>query len=354
MKRKAALMLSLVLILFCFAGCMQAEENFEVQPGGSGTVSAVIRFEKNVVDQFAASLGTTVENVLGVEETETVTVEDVEYYLLEEEKEFGGYDELKLLLEGEGYEDVYASEKGVRYLFSSGVTEADVKELEEAGLDIKDSMSFYLQFAMPEEIQMTTGTLSEDGMLAEFLFEGDNFFETHDIVVSMEKESEKPSVSGATSKKTYNSARTITASDISGIEKLQYKYKKPDSSKYGKYYKINDSKTFTKDGTYYIRAYDFYGNKAVKTFTIKDKKKPSITLDGKMNKKKTYYKESCHVTIADNCAVKSVKYYIDGKKVKTTLSKVLDSGIMTEKAGTHKVIAEDVNGNKRTVTFEVK
>ena len=73
-----------------------------------------------------------------------------------------------------------------------------------------------------------------------------------------------------------------------------------------------------------------------------------------MNKKQTYYKDSCQVTVSDNCGVKSVKYYVNDKRVKTSLDDVLTNGIAAEKEGTHKVFVTDVNGNKRTVSFKVK
>ena len=200
---------------------------------------------------------------------------------------------------------------------------------------------------------MTTGSVSEDRLSAEFLFRGQDLYRKHDIVVSSAAETEKPSITGAKSKKTYNSARTIGAADISGIEKLEYQYK-PAGGAYGEYTQFYGEKTFTKNGTYRIRAMDYYGNQSIRTFTIADTKKPVVQLEGKMNKKETFYKDSCLVTVSDNCAVKSVTYYVNGKRVKTSLSDILANGISAEKDGTHKVIVTDINGNSRTVSFKVK
>jgi hypothetical protein len=197
-------------------------------------------------------------------------------------------------------------------------------------------------------------SISEDGLTAEFLFKGRDLCENHDIVVSSEEETKKPVFRGVKSKKTYNSARTVSASDESGIQKLEYQRKKTADSKYGKYKAFEGEKTFTQNGIYRVRATDYYGNRTTRTFTISDSKRPEVKLDGKMNKKQTYYKGSCLVKITDNCKVKSVKYYIDGKRVKVSLAEVLANGLSAGKAGTHKIVASDINGNTAEVTFKVK
>ena len=211
--------------------------------------------------------------------------------------------------------------------------------------------------SMPAEIVFTNGEMTEDRMTAVFSFDGQELVQSREIIVSTVpegEETENPVISGAKHEKTYNSARTIAVSDSSGIQKAQYRFKEPRAEKYGKYKKLSGEKVFTKNGTYYIRVYDNYGNKSVRTFTIKDTKKPQIQLEGKMNKKQTYYKKTCQLTFSDNCGIKSVKYYVDGKRVKTSLSDVLENGITAEGEGTHKVTAADVNGNEETVTFKIK
>ena len=354
MRKKILISLSLILAVLCFTGCLHAEEQFTVLEDGSGTVSSAVRIEKASVDQLADSMGITAEEILGEADTDICIVDGVEYYELDESADFNSYDELKQCLEAEEYSGVYVSADGIRYRMTTGVTAAEVEELKQSDLDFAESMSYHLRITMTSPINMSTGTISEDGMTAEFVIKGDDFYKTHDIVVSMKEETTKPTLSGATAKKTYNSARTITANDASGIKKVQYRFKAPGSSTYGKYQTFDAQKTFTKNGTYSVRAYDYYGNKAVKYFTIKDTKKPAVTLNGTMNKKQTYYKNRCVAEITDNCEVKSIKYYLDGERVKVSRKDILTNGLTVEEEGTHKIIAEDVNGNKRTVTFKVK
>jgi len=226
--------------------------------------------------------------------------------------------------------------------------------MEESGLDLNETISVRIRIDMPEKIVMTTGAISEDEYSAEFFIKGEDFCRNHVIAVFTEEESEGPVLSGAVNEKTYNSARTIRVKDRSGIQKAEYKFKKPDSKKYGKYVSFDAEHTFSKNGTYSVRAYDNFGNKTTRVFTINDTKKPDVKLEGSMNKKKTYYKNCCLVTVSDNCAVKSVKYYIDGKNVKVDMGDVLENGLQAVKAGSHKIVAADVNGNKCTVTFEIK
>lgn len=354
MKRKVAAILCMITLLFCLSGCMQMDGIYEIKDDGSGSAVSVIRYEKEFIDDFATSMGATVNDILGTEDAKLVTVNDIQYYEVREEANFENYAELKRILEESGYEDVYVSEQGVRFIFTTGTSEDELEAVGVGSEDIADALSVYLKITMPDVINMTTGTLSEDGKSAELRIEGGNYCARYDMVVSMDEETTKPAIKGATNKKTYNSARTISASDASGIEYVEYKFKKAGNKKYSSYTAFEGSQTFTNNGTYVVRAYDLYGNKATKTFTIKDTKKPKIEISGSVINGKTYSKESCFVDVSDNCEVKSVKYYVNGKCVKKSLSDVLESGIEVTKVGTHKIIVTDVNGNSRTTTFKVK
>ncbi len=357
MRKKLLLILSILMLLTCTVGCVHGEESVVLQEDGSGTITSVIYFEKEAMDQFAASMELSVEAIVGTENLQTEAVEGEPYYMAQQVQTFTSYEELQELLEGNGHKDVYVSEQGIHYLFVSGVTEetlAFAEASEESGLDLKETVTVRIRIAMPKEIVMTTGVISEDGYSAEFRIEGEDFCRNQDIAVFTEKESEGPVLSGAINKKIYNSARTIQAKDSSGIQKTEYKFKKPESKTYGKYVSFDTALTFTKNGTYSVRAYDNFGNKTTSVFTINDTKKPAVNLKGSMDKKKTYYKNLCLVTVSDNCAVKSVKYYIDGKSVKVDMADVLENGLKAVDSGTHKIVVTDVNGNKRTVTFKVK
>lgn len=348
MKRKIALMLVLMMVMLCFTGCMHGENHIKINEDGSGVITARTEIEKAVYDQIAASMGMTMED-MGMEGTTVETIDGVEYYVTEETVSFGSFDELTAALEENGYTGVYASETGLRYVFDSGVTEEEVKAMEEQGFDLGDAMSAKVIITMPQEIVKTTGTLSEDKMSAEFYFEGNALYDVHDVMVSTAEETTKPTLSGYTAKKTYNSARTVVASDASGIQKVQYKYKKSADADYGKYKSMGLTKTFTKSGTYMVRAYDNYGNKITKSFTIKDTSKPKVS--GVKNKGEYTSERSLQFT--DNCAVSSVKLTLNGESFKLNAEQIAN-GVTLSDEGTYKITVKDVNGNSRTVTFTME
>ena len=359
MKRITVLTVVLLITLLCFTVCVKMEDHIIINEDGSGTVSSRIEIEKDAADQIAEELQIPIEDILKTADDSREVVyaeliDGTEFYIAEETMEFENSDILKAALEKMGNQDVVVSEQGIYYLLNSGLSEEELREIEAAGMNLDDSIRVKILITMPEQIEMSTGAISEDGLTAEFLFKGRDLCENQDIVVSSEEETKKPVFRGVKSKKTYNSARTVSASDESGIQKLEYQRKKTADSKYGKYKAFEGEKTFTQNGIYRVRATDYYGNRTTRTFTISDSKRPEVKLDGKMNKKQTYYKGSCLVKITDNCKVKSVKYYIDGKRVKVSLAEVLANGLSAGKAGTHKIVASDINGNTAEVTFKVK
>ena len=352
-KRIIKLTAILAMTVMLFTGCMYEEDHIIIHKDGTGMISSRVELEKSAVDQFISGMGMSEAEMssAGLNGAAVEIVDGIECYVVEESAEFDSMASLKALLEEKGYLDVYADVSGIRYLFKTEVSTEDVKMMESAGFDMADFMSVKIMITMPTEILVTTGTLSEDKMTAEFCFEGSDFYSNQDIVVSCEAENTKPAIRGATHKKTYNSARTITAADASGIKKIQYKYKKSEDSEYGKYKTFDLSKTFTKNGVYTVRAEDYYGNRATRTFIIHDTKKPAV--EGVTNKK-TYSAAVKGIVISDNCAVKSVKYYVNGESREITLSEVLEKGISASEKGTHKITVTDVNGNKRTVNFSIK
>lgn len=343
MKRILALVMALTMILVSFTGCMYGEDRLVINEDGSGTAVSRIVFDKAVCDQVMESMGMTMAD-MGIENAKVETVDGVESYVVEETTDFATLAEMKEGLEASGYSDIYASKSGLRYVLNTGVDQEQVKAMEDMGFDLGDSLSAKVIITMPKEILATTGTLSEDKKTAEFYFEGNAFYQPLDIMVSTAKETTKPTVSGATNKKTYNSVRTITVKDASGIKSAQYK-----KGANGKKYSFELSKTFNKNGTYTVYATDYYGNKTTRTFTIKDTKKPTVS--GVTNKKT--YSTVRTLTFSDNCGVKSVKLYRNGKK-QTVSADDIAFGIEIEKAGSYKVIVTDVNGLSRTVTFTKK
>ena len=341
MKKLFAVMLSLVLIM-AMTGCMQGEDRIVINEDGSGESYSKIMMDKSVCDELSESFGMSLED-MGLEGAKVETVDGTEYYVTETTVGFASFDELKAGLEESGYSGIYAGDGGLRYVFDAGVSKEDLEQMEAMGFELGDSMKASISITMPKEILVTTGTLSEDKKTATFAFEGNDFYSIQDVMVSTAKETVKPVLSGITNKKTYGSAKTVTAKDASGIKNA--KYKKND----GKYYSFDIKKTFTKNGKYTVYATDYYGNKTTKTFTIKDTAR--LIVFG-VTSGKTYSSERS-ITFKDNCGVKTAKLYRNGKRVSLSDDDIAN-GFYIGDAGSYKIIVTDVNGNSRTVTFKMK
>ena len=143
-----------------------------------------------------------------------------------------------------------------------------------------------------------------------------------------------PTVTGVAAGKTYNKAVTFKAKDISGIASASYS-KAGESSK-----AFSLSKKVTKSGKYTVTATDYYGNKKIVTFTIKDKTKPTVI--GVKNN--NVYKSKRTIKYKDNCGIS--KATLNGKKI--------TNGKTVSKKGSYKLVVTDVNGLKTTVKFKIK
>ncbi|MBR4410397.1 MAG: hypothetical protein IKT31_03675, partial [Firmicutes bacterium] len=289
MKKRMEAAVALIMMMMFFTGCMRCENTMVLNEDGSGHVVSSVWIDKETADAVGAEMGMTAEE-MGVSEARIEEEDGRTYYVAEDRVEFADCEELKAFLKNSGYKDIYVSPDLIHFTFYSDLTEADVESMKE-WMD-ESAVMARIAVSMPEEIVFTNGQLSEDKKSAVFSFGSDELVTSQEIIVSTvpaEEETEGPVISGAKNKKTYNSARTIAVKDAVGVQKAQYKFREPSAEKYGKYKKLSGEKVFTENGTYYIRAYDNYGNKSVLTFTIKDTKKPQIHMEGKMNKKQTYY-----------------------------------------------------------------
>lgn len=342
MKKCFLLLMIIVMITLIFSGCVEAEHCTSVSENGSGQIYRKISINKSSLDLFLSTSNTTIEDLrLGVPSIHTI--EGEEYYTFENKDSFNNLEELKeLLANSEGYSDIYVNEDGIRFVVIS--TEIR-KTLDEFDIVLDDSIKVHYSISMPTKIEKTTGLLSEDKRSATFVYKGNDIYSTHDVMVSTAEETKKPTLSGVTSKKTYGSAKTVIAKDASGIKTA--KYKRND----GKYYsfKADLQKTFTKNGKYTVYATDYYGNKMVKTFTIKDTTRPTVS---GVTSGKTYSSEQT-LYFEDNCEVKSVKCYIDGERA-TLPDDYLVNGVLASESGAYKFVVTDVNGNTRTVKFKIK
>jgi hypothetical protein len=342
--------MAVAMVLVCLTGCVQGEDSIVFGEDGTVQVSTKVVIEKAACDEMLIEKGMTLDD-LGLDTAKVETVDGVESYVIENSSTFSRLEDVKKGLEKSGYENVYVSKTGLRYVLRTGMEQTQAAELESLGLtaaDLKSSFRAKVIITMPEKILATTGTLSEDKKTAEFVIEGDDLYSLHDIMVSTQKETKKPTISGVTAGKTYNSKRTISVKDASGIKSAQYK-KGTNGKKYSFSLSKSFEKSFDKNGTYTIYATDYYGNKTTRTFTIKDTKKPVISgaTDGKT------YKTERNLTFSDNCGVKSVKVYRNGKKVSVS-SDAVSTGVNIKKSGTYKVVVADVNGLSKTISFQIK
>ncbi|MCI8608527.1 MAG: hypothetical protein HFE73_02690 [Firmicutes bacterium] len=344
MKKILAFMLTVVMILVCFTGCMYGEDRIEIKEDGTTQTSSKIVLEKAVCDEILDTVGMTLED-MGWGDAKVQTVDGVESYVIEAGGSFSSFSEVKEGLKASGYTGVYVSKNGLRFVLDTGIDPETIEALESLGMDLGNGLRAKAIITMPEEILMTTGTLSDDKKTAEFTLDGKDFYQPQEFMVSTAQETKKPTVDGVINKKTYNAAKEVTVNDASGIKTAQYK-----KGAKGKKYSFKLAKTFNVNGTYTIYATDYYGNKTTKSFTIKDTKKPTIS--GVTNKKS--YSSTRTLKFKDNCGVKSVKLYRNGKKQTVTSEDILLGELEVKKVGSYKVVVTDVNGLSKTVTFKIK
>lgn len=136
---------------------------------------------------------------------------------------------------------------------------------------------------------------------------------------------QKPSITGASNNKYYNSNVNIKVSSN------------------GKYTtKVNGKQSnilkFSQDGKYTIEVTDEYGNSSSITFYI-DKTAPKIT--GVKDKAKL--KKATEIYFSDSYGIASAK--LNNKSIK--------SGTLVYKPGKYKLVVKDLAGNTKTVSFEV-
>ncbi len=338
MKKVLRIML-IFCIAFVFTGCMSSEDTIVIHEDGSGQSTTKIAVDKKAADEGAQAQGMTVGELLtlmGVDPamTKVETIDGAECYVAETKTTFADYDELKAGLEASGtYQDIYVSADGISFFLETAYTDEMKEEMEASGMNIDEMVSAKMSITMPKEIVMTNGTLSADKKTAVFTLSGDDYFHDLAFVVSTAEENVKPTVN-VTNKKVYNKAVTVSVTDASGIKTAKYKKNS------GKYYSFSRSKKLTTNGKYTVVVTDYYGNKTVKSFTIKDNKKPTVS---GVAQNKTY-KSKRTLKFSDNCGVKSAT--LNGKKI--------SSGKVVSKKGTYKLVVTDVNGLKKVVNFKIK
>lgn len=339
MKKISAMFLILALV-FTLGGCMYANESFVINADGSGTYEICMEFNKEKYDDFLEQFtGESNINVFGEEIPVVIKKDGVEYYQMKESVSFSSLEDLSDAL-SERYENVIVNKTGIRMCILNSIIEPTYEEYrakyEETDVELNTMLNMTVSFTMPEKISAVSklGTISADGYTATFELGMKDMTETIELMVSTEKESSAPTVSGVKNGSTYNKAVSFAVNDISGIKSAVYK------KDCGKNNAFDFSKKVTKNGKYTVKATDYYGNTRTVKFTIKDTKKPTVT--GVKNGK-TYTSEKT-IKFKDNCAVS--KATLNGKKIK--------SGKTVSAKGSYKLVVTDVNGLKTTVSFKIK
>ena len=340
MKKILALVLMLALV-FTLGGCMYTTDELVINADGSGTSQTFVEVQKKAYDTLVKEMGGSGNVDLFNGKTPTVVTKDgEEYYQLKDETKFTSLKELKAGLAESGYTDIVVSANSVRFCVDAGLTQADYDEAAEAyaslGVDMNSMVNCVMRIKMPKKIEAVSknGTISADGYTAEFTLGMKDLIGYVEFMVSTAKEETAPSISGVTAKKVYNKAISFKVSDPSGIETATYQKNNGTAVAFACTQKVK------KNGTYTVTAKDYYGNEAVKTFKIKDTKKPTVI--GVKNGKT--YTGAKVLKFKDNCGV--AKATLNGKKIV--------SGKKISKKGSYKLVVTDVNGLKTTVTFKIK
>lgn len=146
-------------------------------------------------------------------------------------------------------------------------------------------------------------------------------------------------ISGASEGGLYNKKKTITVNTADGVIKsmgVKINGKAKTFSDNTHPYNVN---VCSEDGKYTVSAELFSGTKATLKFTV-DRTKPAANVANNKT-----YKSGKKITFSDKTSgIKSAK--LDGKTVK--------SGKVVKKKGTHKLVLTDKAGNKKTIKFKIK
>ena len=333
------LVLTLALI-FAMTGCMYSEDTLVLNADGSGSSTMLLEVKKSAYDEIIKAMGAgETINIFGDETPAVVTKDGEEYYQIKEETTFASLAELKKAL-AENYQNVIVTENSVRFCLGATMTQAEYDEAKavysQKNMDLDSLMTATLHIQMPSRIEAVSskGAIGADGNTATFKLCAADFVNPVEFMVSTAKEEIAPIISGITNKKVYNKPVTIKVNDPSGVAEAAYQKGSAAAVSF------DLTQTVKKNGTYTVTAKDYYGNEAVKTFTIKDTKKPTVS--GVKNGK-TYIGAKT-VTFKDNCGIS--KATLNGKKI--------SSGRKITKKGSYKLVVTDINGLKTTVSFKIK
>lgn len=357
MKKIIAMVFALVLVMALCTGCTKEDMNITVDADGNGIVKTSILIDKQACVDFMKDLEISEDEInemlnqgfdMASDVLSEKNIDGKDYYYVEEEDTFTGHSELQAFLE-ESFEDVYVlrNTNGIRFVYDASAVPEEIFEDEDFAeyreLLKKITISFAVK--MPEKILKCSpnGVISEDGYTAAFALTGEEILKSQEFMVSTAAESTAPRITGIKDGEVVKDTTEVCTKDESGIASFNYTVD-------GETQKVEGFLTeIKKNGEYIVSAEDYYGNKASKTFTLKDEEGPEIggVKNRTINKP---YRDMEYVYITDNTEVKSVKLTKDGK----TKSKKIEDGeceFTVSSTGKYTVKATDINGNTSSVSF---
>lgn len=183
----------------------------------------------------------------------------------------------------------------------------------------------------PEKIAYSNGTITSSGKTAYWMLNdcmNDKLLRASTVGSSdFPKDTKVPVIGGVQNGKYYRHPLEVTLSDNVGIKSATVNGKR-----------MGNEEEFDNDAKYVVRAADFAGNKAVKTFYV-DLHAPKVT--GVTNGR--YYNSAKVVKWSDKLGVKSAK--LNGKTVK--------SGVKVTSSKKHTLVVTDKAGNAKKVSFVI-
>ena len=200
MKKLLSAMMVFIMIV-AMTGCVYMEDHFILNEDGSGNLYSYILIEKEVYDSLIGTLGSlgeegTTSDLLGeaTGQLAVVNVDGVEYYEMEQTREFTAMEDLDAFLRSE-YEDVRVSADTIGFRVAMDEEDTDGMTYDEMaavygemGVDVENAIEGYMIFRMPKPIVYTTGDLYDDAYSAIYSVNLKTMYDGMDVFVTCSEE----------------------------------------------------------------------------------------------------------------------------------------------------------------------
>lgn len=343
MKRikSLAYMLVVALSVMLLSGCGQ-KVDIQMNSDGSGNMTVTFMIEASEYDNLPEEYEKQMEKYNYTKGTETYN--KVEYVTFTKKADFDKPGTLQnLLTSAEEYSKVFGgssyAETASEFLSTCVVNTHSFQGVFSGGLDrtcdkdddIEVDVFSKISITFPTEIKYTNGTISSDKKTASWMLEdcmNDKLLRASTVgSKDFPADTKAPVISGAKHNAYYRDEVELFLSDNVGIKTATVNGKRMGNEEY-----------FWKDARYVVKATDFAGNTASKTFIV-DSTAPIVK--GVANSR--YYNTAKIVKWEDKYGIKSAT--LNGKSVK--------SGVRVYTSKKHKLVVTDKAGNKRTVNFVI-